>query len=80
MSAMTGPLAVKIRQRRFFEYSRSRAGEYPQEHLAGWTGIMQADAFSGFNELYEGATEAGSDYRSRMLEPLADESFSILRN
>ena len=36
-----------------FYYSRSRAGEYPRAHLAGWTGIMQADAFAGFNELYE---------------------------
>jgi len=36
-----------------FYYSRSRAGEYPRTHLAGWTGIMQADAFAGFNELYE---------------------------
>jgi Transposase IS66 family len=36
-----------------FYYSRSRAGDYPRVHLAGWTGIMQADAFAGFNELYE---------------------------
>ena len=28
----------------FFEYSRNRAGEHPQKHLAGWTGIIQADA------------------------------------
>ena len=36
-----------------FYYSRTRAGEYPRAHLAGWTGIMQADAFAGFNELYD---------------------------
>ena len=36
-----------------FYYSRSRAGDYPRAHLAGWTGIMQADAFAGFNQLYE---------------------------
>jgi transposase len=39
----------------FFEYSRNRAGEHPQKHLAGWTGIMQADAYSGYNALYEAA-------------------------
>ena len=36
-----------------FYYSRTRAGEYPRAHLAGWTGIIQADAFAGFNELYD---------------------------
>jgi transposase len=37
----------------FFEYSRSRAGEHPQKHLAGFAGTLQADAFSGYNALYE---------------------------
>ena len=37
----------------FFEYSRNRAGVHPQKHLAGWTGIMQADAYNGYNALYE---------------------------
>jgi transposase len=39
----------------FFEYSRNRAGEHPQKHLTGWTGIMQADAYTGYNALYEAA-------------------------
>ena len=43
----------------FFEYSRSRHGEYPSEHLRGWAGVMQADAFAGFNELYDGARKPG---------------------
>lgn len=37
----------------FFEYSRTRAGEHPQRHLADYTGIMQADAYQGYNELYK---------------------------
>ena len=37
----------------FFEYSPSRHGEYPRQHLAGWTGLMQADAFAGYNDLYD---------------------------
>jgi transposase len=36
-----------------FRYSRTRAGEHPQEHLANYVGIMQADAFAGFNALYD---------------------------
>ncbi len=36
-----------------FFYSRDRSGEHPQQHLAGWSGILQADAFSGYGKLYE---------------------------
>src|SRR5260221_9682401 len=36
-----------------FRYSRTRAGDYPREHLAGYVGIMQADAIAGFNPLYD---------------------------
>ena len=36
----------------FFYYSRNRAGEHPQGHLAGYVGLMQADAFNGYNDLY----------------------------
>jgi transposase len=36
-----------------FHYSRSRAGEHPQSHLAGYVGLMQADAFDGYNQLYK---------------------------
>src|ERR1700674_3610657 len=36
-----------------FYYSRDRAGEHPQAHLATYTGIFQADAYGGYNKLYE---------------------------
>jgi transposase len=36
-----------------FYYSRDRAGEHPQMHLARYAGIFQADAYSGYNKLYE---------------------------
>jgi transposase len=36
-----------------FYYSRDRAGEHPQAHLANYTGILQADAYGGYNKLYE---------------------------
>ena len=35
-----------------FHYSRDRRGEHPQAHLAAWSGILQADAYGGYNELY----------------------------
>ena len=35
-----------------FYYSRDRKGEHPQTHLAGYAGILQADAYDGYNKLY----------------------------
>ncbi len=35
-----------------FYYSRDRRGEHPQMHLAGYAGILQADAYDGYNRLY----------------------------
>ena len=36
-----------------FFYSRDRSGEHPNRHLVGYTGILQADAYAGFGQLYE---------------------------
>ena len=36
-----------------FYYSRDRGGEHPSRHLAGYAGILQADAYGGYNKLYE---------------------------
>lgn len=33
-------------------YSRTRHGEHPRGHLAGYTGILQVDRFAGFNEMF----------------------------
>src|SRR5271163_827829 len=35
-----------------FYYSRDRKGEHPQAHLARYVGILQADAYDGYNQLY----------------------------
>jgi transposase len=35
-----------------FHYSRDRRGEHPRAHLVSWTGILQADAYGGYGELY----------------------------
>jgi transposase len=32
--------------------SRDRLGEHPERHLKGFAGILQADAYSGYNRLY----------------------------
>jgi transposase len=35
-----------------FYASRDRTREHPESHLAGWGGILQADAYGGYNRLY----------------------------
>ncbi len=35
-----------------FRYSPDRKGERPQVHLASFTGVLQADAYAGFDRLY----------------------------
>ncbi|MGF6877236.1 transposase [Paraburkholderia sp. MM5477-R1] len=47
-SGSTKPAAV------WFAYSPDRKGIHPQAHLAGFEGVLQADAYGGFNELYAG--------------------------
>ena len=42
-----------------FFYSRDRGGEDPEQHLAGYAGLMQADAYAGFNRLYEANRKGG---------------------
>ena len=42
-----------------FYYSRDRTAEHPQAHLTNYAGIFQADAYSGYNKLYEPDREPG---------------------
>jgi transposase len=39
--------------------SRDRRQEHPDAHLANWSGILQADAYSGYNGLYAPARKPG---------------------
>jgi len=67
---MTGRVWVYVRDDRpfggpdppaaVFHYSRDRTGEHPERHLEGYTGILQADAYAGFNRLYEPDRRPGS--------------------
>jgi hypothetical protein len=46
-SADASPAAV------LYRYSPDRKGEHPRRQLAGWRGALQADAYSGFDALYQ---------------------------
>jgi hypothetical protein len=37
----------------WFAYSPDRRGEHPHRHLTEFTGTLQADAYAGFNRLYD---------------------------
>jgi transposase len=52
-SAGTGPPAA------VYFYSPDRRGEHPETHLAGWAGLMQADAYAGYDRLYEAGRRPG---------------------
>ncbi len=67
---ITGRCWVYVRDDRPFEgrappaamfyYSRDRGGEHPQSHLARWSGVLQADAYGGYKELYAADRKPGT--------------------
>ena len=58
---MTGPFAGPDPPAAVFFYSRDRGGEHPEQHLAGYAGLMQADAYAGFNQALRGQPQAWTD-------------------
>lgn len=38
-----------------YSFSTDRRMEHPTRHLAGWTGLLQADAYGGYNGVYDAA-------------------------
>ncbi len=68
----------------FFRYSADRKGERPLAHLASFTGVLQADAFAGFDRLYgDRITEAACwahvrrkffDIHTALASPIAAEA------
>ena len=77
MKTRTGRLWVYVRDDRpfggqgppaaLYDYSPTRHGEYPRKVLAGWSGVMQADAFSGYNALYDEGPLARAGRRGPVL-------------
>jgi hypothetical protein len=57
MSVTTGPLAVTHRRRSLYYASRDRKRKHPVQLF---TGILQADAYSGYNELYDPSRSQGA--------------------
>jgi transposase len=53
------PFAGQAPPAAMFYYSRDRGGEHPRGHLAKWSGVLQADAYGGYNKLYEAGRKPG---------------------
>jgi transposase len=53
------PFGGKAAPAAVFFYSPDRAGIHPEQHLAGYAGILQADAYAGFNSLYAADRKPG---------------------
>lgn len=46
-----------------YYFSPDRKGEHPRHHLRGSSGILQADAYTGFKQLYERRADGSSQFR-----------------
>jgi transposase len=53
------PFAGRAPPAALYYASRDRRHEHPARHLHGFTGILQADAYSGYNELYDPSRAEG---------------------
>jgi transposase len=69
MKTRTGRLWTYVRDDRpfggqsppaaIFYYSSDREGVHPNRHLASYAGILQADAYGGYNDLYKAGRRPG---------------------
>jgi len=53
------PFGGKAPPGAIFYYSPDRGGKHPCSHLKNYAGILQADAYAGFNDLYHEARKPG---------------------
>jgi transposase len=63
-----------------FFYSPDRSGKHPEEHLASYAGLMQADAYSGFNRLYKASRQPGPIIEASCWAHARRELFQLARN
>jgi transposase len=54
------PFAGRAPPAAMFYYSRDRGGAHVEAHLASWSGLLQADAYAGYNRLYEAGRKPGA--------------------
>jgi transposase len=84
------PFAGQAPPAAVYFYSPDRKGEWPQAHLKGFTGILHADGYAGFNRLFEsGAIKEAAcwaharrkffDVFEAIKSPIAEEALTRIR-
>jgi transposase len=53
------PFAGRAPPAAVFFYSRDRTAQHPESHLRDYAGILQADAYAGYNRLYDADRKPG---------------------
>ncbi|WP_119681371.1 IS66 family transposase [Indioceanicola profundi] len=53
------PFAGQAPPAAVFYYSHDRSGSHPEAHLAGYAGLLQADAYAGYDRLYAPTRKPG---------------------
>ena len=53
------PFGGRVPPAAMFYYSRDRGGDHIEKQLTRWSGLLQADAYSGYNRVYEPTREPG---------------------
>src|SRR5215468_7790352 len=56
----------------WFAYTPDRKGEHPQAHLKEFTGTLQADAYAGYGQIYEGGRVKEAACMSHVRRPFYD--------
>ena len=79
MCATTARSPVSAAPAAAFFYSADRGGVHPDAHLATYAGLMQADAYAGFNPPLRSRPQTGADRRGDVLGTLSGAHFYLRR-
>lgn len=56
------PWSGTVPPRVVYRFSPDRKGEHPHRHIKGSSGILQADAYAGFNRFYKTRADSSSQF------------------
>ena len=71
------PFGGKAAPAVFYRYSPTRGAEHPERHLVTYHGLMQADAYAGFNGLYVEARQPGMIFEAACWARRAPHAFGM---
>jgi hypothetical protein len=74
------PFGGKAPPAAVFFYSADRAGIHPERHLAGYGGILQADAYAGVQCALRAGSKGRTDHASRLLGARATQAVRARRH